>query len=130
MANTEIGSLFQDYLRSLFKIRCLALGSTRINAAAIEDLCTEFPQMEKLSLYNLCGSAVVYGRCLIKKNRLNKMGDVLKGLKYLDIGSVDRADDSLFDHFTSVKTFNLWMATSITQKKKQEIKDKGINIIG
>lgn len=56
---------------------------------------------------------------MIKKNRLNKIGDVLKNLKYLDIGSLGRADDSVFEHFPTVKTFNLWMATDISLKKKQ-----------
>lgn len=56
---------------------------------------------------------------MIKKNRLNKIGDTLKSIKYLDIGSLGRADNTVFDHFPTVKTFNLWMATGISQKKKQ-----------
>lgn len=56
---------------------------------------------------------------MIKKNRLNKIGDTLKNLKYLDIGSLGRADDSCIEHFPTVRTFNLWMATGISNKKKQ-----------
>lgn len=57
------------------------------------------------------------GRCLVKKNRLNKIGDILKGLKYLDVGSLDRADDSLFDHFKKLKSIYLWMSIGISNKK-------------
>jgi hypothetical protein len=53
----------------------------------------------------------------VKKNRLNKIGDILKGLKYLDVGSLDRADDSLFDHFKKLKSIYLWMSIGISNKK-------------
>lgn len=54
---------------------------------------------------------------MVKKNRLNKIGDILKSLKYLDIGSLNTADDSIFDHYKSIKTIYLWMSTNISRKK-------------
>lgn len=69
------------------------------------------------------------GRCMVKKNRLNKIGDILKGLKYLDIGSLNTADDTMFDHFKNLKTIYLWMATNLSPKKIQELYLKGINVV-
>lgn len=66
---------------------------------------------------------------MVKKNRLNKIGDILRNLKYLDVASLNTADDTLFDHFKTIKSIYLWMATSISKKKIQQMHDKGMNIV-
>ena len=50
-------------------------------------------------------------------------------MRYIDVGSLNTADDTIFDHFKTIKSVYAWMETGLSKRKVQEMHDKGVNIV-